>query len=199
MSPPEHQFIVIEGLDGAGKSTVAENLASLGKAHVFESPLEPLASVKNRSLQELPATARLLYFMAANLHVSEEIRKSDAGSRTVVVRYVWSTIAYHAAIEAIDVRTVVDFISPALRLVTLPEAVAFLTVGRNTQLERVAPRDEDGLQDELARSDSFQCRLRQAYAAAFECVPAPVHEIDTTSRTIHDVTERVAALMDPTR
>jgi len=100
-------LVVLEGVDGAGKSTqirgLAERLATAGMPHVISR--EPTDGPHGRRLREsatrgrLPPAEELETFLAdRRQHVAELILPSLADGKVVVLdRYYFSTAAYQGA------------------------------------------------------------------------------------------------------
>lgn len=103
----EGLFIVIEGIDGTGKSTQAQRLgdwfASQGREVVLSR--EPTAGPWGKKVRESAATGRLApeeelqYFLNdRRQHVEELITPSLAAGKVVILdRYYFSTMAYQGA------------------------------------------------------------------------------------------------------
>lgn len=103
----EGLFIVIEGIDGTGKSTQAQRLgdwfASQGREVVLSR--EPTAGPWGKKVRESAATGRLApeeelqYFLNdRRQHVEELIAPSLAAGKVVILdRYYFSTMAYQGA------------------------------------------------------------------------------------------------------
>jgi thymidylate kinase len=191
MSIVAHRFYVLEGLDAAGKTSVASLLGDWADLSTIETPSPPLGEVKEGVLEFLPPVSRLLYFMAANFDIADRYVRSNPHQTVLVTRYIWSTIAYHAAIEDIPVSVVVQPLKPLLERLLLPEKVVFLKVGRAEQIRRMRMRNEAGLGRRLGLSDEFYSRLSRAYDATFSIVQVPTVPIDTTELSIGETLNRV--------
>src|SRR5450759_981694 len=98
-------FIVIEGLDGSGKTTQAILLAKrLSQSHKTILTAEPSrgkigAFIRESCLYEekrLPTEAEALLFAADRVeHVQKEIKPAlDEGKLVICDRYVYSSLAY---------------------------------------------------------------------------------------------------------
>jgi deoxyguanosine kinase len=183
---------VLEGVDAAGKSAVAQGLAARGQAIVVESPPAPLATIKGAVLEELAALPRLLYFMAANLHISAQVQAATAEQPLVAVRYIWSTLAYHATIERVTVASVIGRIGPFLDELAMPTSVFYLTADDSIRASRMAARSESGLSRDLSVSRPFQDLLQRNYDEVFQLLPVDVVRLDTTVTTL-DATVALAA------
>src|SRR5687767_11083693 len=100
-------FIVIEGIDGTGKSTQAKRLGEWFLAQGREVVLsrEPTDGPWGKKLRDSAATGRLSpqdelqYFLNDRReHVEEKIQPALAGGKVVILdRYYFSTMAYQGA------------------------------------------------------------------------------------------------------
>jgi dTMP kinase len=101
-------FIVVEGLDGSGKTTQAEILArSLSKTFNVMLTAEPSrgkigAFIRNGCLyenQRLPTEAEALLFAADRIeHMETELKPAlDEGKVVICDRYIYSSLAYQGS------------------------------------------------------------------------------------------------------
>lgn len=121
MTPGPGRFVVVEGPDGAGKSTLvaalAERLRAAGEEPVLvrEPGGTPAAEALRRELLDAPRRfeplTELLYITAARADlVHHVIRPALESGRTVVSdRYDLSTAAYQGAGRGVDPATVALF------------------------------------------------------------------------------------------
>lgn len=95
--PARPMFVVFEGLDGTGKSSLARGLAQAWGAVHLRTPTEALAASRSAvvaALQGAPEAAQL-YYMATVVQAAAEARAALAAGRHVVLeRYYVSTEAY---------------------------------------------------------------------------------------------------------
>lgn len=169
-------FLVLEGPEGAGKSTLARGLV----ARLAEAGLDPVAvrepggtpaaelartALLDRANRFEPA-AELLFMVAARAHlVQEVIRPALAAGRIVVAdRFALSTEAYQGAgrgLPAETIRTVNDVATGGL----VPDLTLVIDVapaiGQARQL--AAGKDQDRLDRE---SPEFHTRVAAHYLAA---------------------------------
>jgi dTMP kinase len=90
-------FIVLEGLDGVGKSTLARRLAESGEYQLMTTPGADLLPMRSDIMNGLGSsqTARALFYAATVQAEGEKARACNKQGRTVVMdRYSASTIAY---------------------------------------------------------------------------------------------------------
>ena len=126
-------FIVIEGADGTGKSTLAAKLANhLSATLTAEPSYGPIGWWVRQNLSDLPA-ATLPYLFAADRaqHVTETIAPAlAAGEMVVCDRYIPSSVAYQGQ-DAIALNTSFP----------VPDLTILLTVSPEVARQRIAARD----------------------------------------------------------
>lgn len=99
-------MLVLEGVSGIGKSTVARLLAERlrGTAlHTLTEPHTGWSATANAFLRPLPQFA---FYLSGLLHVSEVVREQRAAVPVIADRYRASVIACHSAVHNLDVRAV---------------------------------------------------------------------------------------------
>ena len=180
------RFVVIEGCDATGKSTLAARLDTEQFTTSVECPPGPLGSIKSEVFKSLDPFARLLYFVSGNAHLSALAGGVGAGRNLVGVRYIWSTLAYHSAIERTEVAAPLTMLKSVIPHLAMPEYVIFLTVQRSEQHKRLVKRGE--LEKEISPEVAeFQGRLSACFREAFNLLPARVITMDTTHTTVDDL------------
>ena len=191
----KNRFVAFEGIDGGGKSTVAELVAKQVHGIYLKSPPPPFSSLKQEILETVDPVARLVYFAASNIEITRLVNRALLKKHVIVDRYLWSTFAYHAAIEGIALSSLRPIWTAIGSYLRLPDVVVFLTVKRRTQLRRLSNRSDDALQVRLLRSNRFQRNLRRAYGRTKAIWPVPRIEIDTSTKSAEavarEVTERI--------
>lgn len=95
-------FVVIEGLDGVGKSSVVRELANRMTMEGVTStaqrcPVGDYQLAEPYLRRECDTDARYLFYLSGAKHSSDFARKLLTKSSVIFDRYVYSTLAYHRA------------------------------------------------------------------------------------------------------
>lgn len=130
------RIVIIDGIDGTGKTTSARMLAeSLGGIY-FPTPAKELKEAR-KYFGERDQTAKYLFYLGALINSSAEIFQLLSTSDVIVDRYLATTICYHevsgAAVNCVDWRNLP---------IAQPDFEFCLTVSdRREWLRRIAQRD----------------------------------------------------------
>lgn len=169
-------LITIEGIDGAGKTTLAVALAARLDATLLRDPGGVEASERIRAIVKDPDLVvgsrgeALLYAAARAELVEQAVRPRLAAGETVVLdRFVDSTLAYQGAARGLGVaqiREINAFATGGL----VPDATLLL---RLSPADARARRDARGVEaDRFAREDDgFYATIAAAYDALAEAEP----------------------------
>lgn len=156
-------FIVIEGIDGTGKSTQAKRLGEWLTAQGREVVLsrEPTAGPWGKKLRESAATGRLSpedelqYFLNdRRQHVEELIAPSLAAGKVVILdRYYFSTMAYQGArgFDPAEIRRKNEAFAP------VPDLLLIMDLDVDSALERIGARGDTANEFEK-RENLERCR-----------------------------------------
>ncbi len=188
------KFIVIEGLDATGKSTLVDALAKSLDATLLGCPprLEASELIDGdiRSyFDERPAVQRRAYYRAANLIASEQAEIALRKGHVVMDRYWTSTVAFAALDDDSDLNQEWQGrYPPELRK---PDAVILLTVDEENRAKRMQKRGKPVTAEEqnLAADTARRETALQIYRM-FDPI-----EIDTSDLTPKVVLETVLAAL----
>ena len=153
-------LIVVEGLDGTGKSTTVKALAERLRAKIVHNPPSSMASERADADRQDSATRRAWYLKANReaARQAEEIRAS--GWPVVMDRSVASTIAFGAA-------ECNEPVGPWPADIPKPDLLAILNVGNEERKRRLASRSGQRTSEEtrIDADSSFRQRILDNYAA----------------------------------
>ena len=174
------KFVVIEGLDATGKSTLVEELVKRLNATQLACPPELMAlGLSDGDLRShfdnRPPVYRRAYYRAANLIASEQTEIALQNGHVVMDRYWPSTVAFAALDDDSDLdQEWQGRYPPELHE---PDAVILLTVDEENRKRRMCKRGEPRTDEELNLEVDVERReaVLQAYRM-FESI-----EVDTSN------------------
>lgn len=199
-------LVTIEGIDGAGKSTLAKGLAAALRAEGVDVELlrEPggvelservRALVKDPALTVDPRAEALLYAAARAQLVAERVRPLlDAGRWVLLDRFVDSSLAYQGAGRGLGVgavRAINDFgtggLAPARTLLLRidPAAGRARAEGRGEATDRLE-----------AEGEGFFATIARSYDEMAAAEPERFRVLDATLEPERLVGEALGALAD---
>jgi dTMP kinase len=188
---PTGLLIVIEGIDGTGKSTQAKRLGEWFSAQGREVILsrEPTAGPWGMKLRESAATGRLsaedelAYFLNdRRQHVEELIAPALAAGKVVILdRYYFSTMAYQGSrgFDPAEIRRKNEVFAP------VPDLLLIMDLDVDSSLERIGARGD--VANEFEKRENLE-RCREIFLSLKDESFARV--IDS-SGTLDEVAERV--------
>ena len=195
-------LITVEGLDGAGKTTLVAALAAEleqrgqpvlvlrepGGVEVSERIRELL---KDPSLEIDPRAEALLYAAARAQLVAEQLRPLlDAGTTVLLDRFVDSSLAYQGAGRGLgveEIRALNAFGTGGLT----PDRTLLLRIDPEAGLGRLADREADRLEQE---DTEFFCRVAAEYDTLADAEPGRIAVIDAAQPPDAVLADALAAL-----
>ncbi len=201
------RFITLEGIEGAGKSSVARALAGELQRRGLEVVLTrepggtPLAErvrelVLSRGEEPVDPLAELLLMMAARaLHLKNLIRPALATGRWVICdRFTDATRAYQGAGRGLD-EALIESLAAAVQQGPEPDRTLVLDLPVNVGLARARGRADGGdrFEDETRR---FFERVRERYLELTRAEPRRCRRIDAEAPPGQVLAASLAALGD---
>ncbi|HEY6452866.1 MAG TPA: dTMP kinase [Steroidobacteraceae bacterium] len=201
------RFISLEGIEGAGKSTLARALETALRERgvpvllTREPGGSPLAErlrtvVLERGSERITPTAEtLLMFAARSIHIENRIRPALAqGSWVICDRFTDATRAYQGAGRGVD-SALIERLARAVHADLWPHRTLLLDLPVEQGLSRARARGEGGdrFEDEDRR---FFERVRARYLELAASEPQRVRLIDATDDTRRVTESALAALAD---
>ncbi len=198
-------FIVIEGIDGAGKSTQAKLLAEWFEERGHEVVLtkEPTDTAFGKLIRKLVLTggkegiidgarisheAEALLFAADRAeHVAKLIKPSvEAGKIVISDRYFYSSLAYQWA-RGLDLEWLIDLNRFAIR----PDLVILLDLPVKESMKRINGRS---IKTEFDKIAELQKRVRENYLKLAERFPEM--RIVNALASVEDIHNDIVALVE---
>jgi dTMP kinase len=203
---PRGRLITIEGLDGAGKSTLAgslhEALASAGlRVELLREPGGVALSERIRELVkdpalEISAPAEALLYAAARAELVHErvAPRLEQGANVLLDRYVDSSLAYQGAARGLGLERVREINRFATGGVE-PDRTLLLRIDPAAGRARQAERDERA--DRLeAEDEEFFARVARAYDELAAAEPQRIRVLDASFTPATVLSDALEALSD---
>lgn len=186
------RFITLEGIEGAGKSTVARIVCDWLKARGIAVRLTrepggtPLAErvrrvVLERGSEQLsPATETLLMFSARGIHLENLIRPALAAGEWVVCdRFTDATRAYQGAGRGVS-SELIETLATAVHGNLRPDCTLLLDLPPAVGLARARQRSGLAADRFEAEQEEFFERVRAAYLQIAKAEPDRITVIDAS-------------------
>lgn len=173
-----NHFICLEGVDGVGKTEVGKLLAQKLGYIYYKSPGGPFALARTMVDIDIDPLTRYFFYRAAVQHDSRMIGILLNKSGVVCDRYIYSTHAFHAAMDS--------HIGGLFELTNLvmPEYVFVLTAREGVRLERLKNRSD-------AIALDFNQPVQEKADRIFRGFGHPM--VDTSDNTVEQTVEYILA------
>ena len=200
--PPQSRFLVIEGCNGVGKSTIEKYLTTRVGASTFHYPPEFVSFRREVRLDECVAPLpRLVYYLAASLHLSDLVRAQLTQSHVICDRYLASPLSLMIAESAIEETEACRLMKPFASYLRMPDLTLLLTAEHAVASARIHNRSRDsGMLTPVARrmleSEEF-FHKRENACRQFAMRLGPVMELDTTNLSPEEMCNCAWSLLAP--
>ena len=196
------KFLVIEGCNGVGKSTITEYLSARLGASTFHYPPEFVSFRRDVHLDESVAPLpRVAYYLAATLHLSDLVRAQLKQSHVVCDRYLASPLSLMIAESAIDETEARRLMEPFLSYLRMPDLILLLTAKHGVASARIHKRSlKSGMLTPVARrmleSEEFFHRRENTFRRMSIRLGTAV-ELDTTKLSSEEMCNSAWSLLAP--
>jgi dTMP kinase len=201
------RFITLEGIEGAGKSTVAQTVGDWLAARGISARLTrepggtPLAErvrkiVLERGTEAVsPQAETLLMFAARSIHVENLIRPAlGRGEWVICDRFTDATRAYQGCGRGLD-RAWIEQLAQAVHGDLQPDCTLLLDLPVAVGLSRARGRSGHAADRFEAEVEEFFERVREGYLSLARREPHRVRLIDA-SRSLPEVTAQVTRVLE---
>ena len=196
------KFLVLEGCNGVGKSTIAEYLSDRTGASTFHYPPEFVSFRRDVQMDaRLAPFPRLVYYLAATLHLSDLVRAQLTQSHVICDRYLVSPLSLMIAESAIEEAEARRLIEPFGSYLCVPDLSLLLTAEHAVASTRISNRSlKSGILTPVARrmlesEEFFHKRENASRRLAMRL--GPVAELDTTNLSPDEMGNSAWSLLAP--
>ena len=183
-------FIVIEGLDGSGKSTVSKHLAEKLNAKLLTTPGAGFKEVRKQldTVFEHNPKARQLFYMATVLNVASEAQRFiDSGQNVVVDRYWLSTQVYHHWMSNGQCYTLDEVESELLA----PDLTVYLDLPVDERIARINNRNYCTSEDKQTLTEQANDGLRSLYIGTCDGKPVGKWLMVDASQSVNRIVDNI--------
>ena len=186
--------ILVEGLDGTGKSTTIKALAEKLKAVRKSTPPDIIRPFREWFTDNPDLALRKAYYMVGNFMVGEEIKESlKKGDSVVLDRFYPSTMAYLLGKSDSELPPIEDPIWKWIPELYKPDYMFVLTLNEEDRVKRRSGRMEveETLEEKLLRErPEIGMKINMAYKR-YGCIEIPIQANDTTEVIVDTILRHV--------
>ena len=186
-------FVVLEGLDGVGKSTLVRNLADHFNGEARNTPGCALRPFQKKILDALGSNqlARCIFYASTVFAEGRRARElADRGNIVFIDRYWLSTIAYARA------RGVTEDLSSLEAIVPRPDVTVLLTLEEEERQRRMKSRGHSSADCETLNKEFRVTVLRELRNPERGLALRPV-EIDITGADENEAMQKILLIVFP--
>ncbi len=177
----DNKFIVVEGLDGVGKTTCVKMLAEMMNGCYYKTPSSIFQQMRGEVDSNNDLVTRFLFYLSAVSSASTEIKKLLEKKDVLCDRFIRSTIAFHRAMK-VDMSFINFYKLPLLS----PDFTFYLWAREDVIKQRIGDRSLSLQWWEKDRK--LQKRIEE------ELLSFPAHVIDTSDCTPEQVCKKILTI-----
>lgn len=184
----KYPLIVLEGLDLAGKTTCAHQLARDMRGVYYKFPPSPYKDVKYIVDNSSDLEYRFRFYMESNYYASGQVQQFLKNMPVVCDRYVHSTLVYHEAF-GLDL----SYMKLEETGIVLPDFCFFMEVSDEVYCQRAKMRSEEdkSVIDKMMDQDpDLRRRIRESY------LRFPMTRIDASCLTVRQVCDEIISVIN---
>lgn len=200
--PLQPKFLVIEGCNGVGKSTITEYLIARTGASSFHYPPEFVSFRRDAHLdQSVAPLPRLVYYLAATLHLSDLVRAQLTMSHVICDRYLASPLSLMIGDSAIEETDAHRLTEPFASYLCVPDLTLMVTTDHAIASARIHNRAlKSGLLTPIAQrmiesKEFFQKREDACRRLAMKL--GPVVELNTSDLSPEEMHHSAWSMLAP--
>ena len=200
--PLQPKFLVIEGCNGVGKSTITEYLIARTGASSFHYPPEFVSFRRDAHLdQSVAPLPRLVYYLAATLHLSDLVRAQLTMSHVICDRSLASPLSLMIGDSAIEETDAHRLTEPFASYLCVPDLTLMVTADHAIASARIHNRAlKSGLLTPIAQrmiesKEFFQKREDACRRLAMKL--GPVVELNTSDLSPEEMHHSAWSMLAP--
>ena len=182
-------FIALDGVDGAGKTTVSERLAHELGATYLRTPGEGYRLARKHVDSGASPVAKLLFYVSSVVDASHQATLIRNSKPVICDRYIWSSLIPHAAYYEQDLHSLEQSWKFITSQIAIPSQTILLRVNEDEQLRRLGDRTEVTASDTYCRKEALRRRARELYDTIAQRDGWTI--IETDNKGIEEVVEEI--------
>ncbi|HAS3129241.1 deoxynucleoside kinase [Vibrio parahaemolyticus] len=189
-----NKFVVFEGLDACGKTTLSSLYAKEMNTIVHNAVVPEAHDLRKVIDSYESKESAFLFFLLNNLLKSNEVSKVLNDEDIILDRYVFSTLAYQIIMLEEDiVKNIFDTLK-IYKKILLPEVIIFVKADIETINNRIETRGGtvQWYGDAVTQNNSVE----SAYHKVFKWFDIPIVEVDTSEKYGRSVEENYLLMKD---
>ncbi|MDB9372321.1 deoxynucleoside kinase [Nodularia sphaerocarpa] len=173
-------FLAFEGLDGAGKTTLAQLFAKQQNFDYYGSIPPELICLREQIAATNSPISTFHFYSLCNILRSYEYRLKLNDLGVVADRYVFSTLAYHSLLMKQDLSSYLHILQSEQKFL-MPDVIVYVTASESTINQRITKRSQNVPMQWYGDKVSLEYNLDESYKRIFSLVNIPIIQIDTTN------------------
>lgn len=136
----KNKFIVLEGLDGSGKTSIGQFLAKEYGFKFIKTPDENFEKIRDY-VDKQDAYTKLMFYYASCFAVNNKI-KEGLKERTIVCdRYFYSTLVYYTYMNDKRIEDTITLMENITEKLMQPDAIIYLQISDDIRANRLQQRE----------------------------------------------------------
>ncbi|WP_157729513.1 AAA family ATPase [Tumebacillus algifaecis] len=188
-------FLVIEGVDGTGKSTVCAALEQEQGAAFYKGMSPEWRDFRDFVDEDADDDSRLLYYFASCMYTSGKVKKSGEKVPVICHRYFATYMAIYSLNTGTPLEKVLEAFAPIRERMVTPHLSILLTADHEELKRRLLARVDELKATDMRVVNSHEYTLN--FEAALRAVMSwdgPYIVLDTTGKTPEQVVSEVRQL-----
>jgi len=180
----KNKFIVIEGIDGSGKTTVCKLLSQKINGLFYKTPSLPFSDFREDIDRYVNIQSRFYFYLSSVIHASSEIDNLLNQNHVVCDRYILSTLCYHRAADS----SFYSFNEQNIDILR-PDYTFYLDAEYEIRMKRVVKREQINYEEAITtklHNKNYQEKVKLEFLKYNNLI-----KLDTSNVSADNVTETI--------